>query len=298
MKIKNFKQLIEASIIKKSNKIAVVAGENLGILQVIAKAEEIGLSEFIIIGDESEIRSIINSNSLVIKAQVVNEPDHKKAADMAVDLVVEGEAGTLMKGMLHSSVFLKAILNKEKGLNTGKHITQISVMEKDNDDGFLFITDCAITVSPDLLGKKEVLENAVDLTHKLGIELPKVAVLASLEVVNPSMQDTIDAAVLSKMAERDQITGCIVDGPFAFDNAISEDAARQKGITSSVAGNADIIVVPNLTVGNTLTKSITYIAKKIVVSATVGAAVPIVFTSRTESLEGKLISIALASYVS
>jgi len=171
-------------------------------------------------------------------------------------------------------------------------------MEKDNDDGFLFITDCAITVSPDLLGKKEVLENAVDLTHKLGIELPKVAVLASLEVVNPSMQDTIDAAVLSKMAERDQITGCIVDGPFAFDNAISEDAARQKGITSSVAGNADIIVVPNLTVGNTLTKSITYIAKKIVVSATVGAAVPIVFTSRTESLEGKLISIALASYVS
>lgn len=298
MKIKNFKQLIEASIIKKSNKIAVVAGENLGILQVIAKAEEIGLSEFIIIGDESEIRSIINSNSLVIKAQVVNEPDHKKAADMAVDLVVEGEAGTLMKGMLHSSVFLKAILNKEKGLNTGKHITQISVMEKDNDDGFLFITDCAIIVSPDLLGKKEVLENAVDLTHKLGIELPKVAVLASLEVVNPSMQDTIDAAVLSKMAERDQITGCIVDGPFAFDNAISEDAARQKGITSSVAGNADIIVVPNLTVGNTLTKSITYIAKKIVVSATVGAAVPIVFTSRTESLEGKLISIALASYVS
>lgn len=298
MKIKNFKQLIEASIMKKSNKIAVVAGEDLGILQVIAKAEEIGLSEFIIIGDESEIRSIINNNSLVIKAHVVNEPDHKKAADMAVDLVVEGEAGTLMKGMLHSSVFLKAILNKEKGLNTGKHITQISVMEKDNDDGFLFITDCAITVSPDLLGKKEVLENAVDLTHKLGIELPKVAVLASLEVVNPSMQDTIDAAVLSKMAERDQITGCIVDGPFAFDNAISEDAARQKGITSSVAGNADIIVVPNLTVGNTLTKSITYIAKKIVVSATVGAAVPIVFTSRTESLEGKLISIALASYVS
>jgi len=298
LKIKNFKQLIEASIMKKSNKIAVVAGEDLGILQVIAKAEEIGLSEFIIIGDESEIRSIINNNSLVIKAHVVNEPDHKKAADMAVDLVVEGEAGTLMKGMLHSSVFLKAILNKEKGLNTGKHITQISVMEKDNDDGFLFITDCAITVSPDLLGKKEVLENAVDLTHKLGIELPKVAVLASLEVVNPSMQDTIDAAVLSKMAERDQITGCIVDGPFAFDNAISEDAARQKGITSSVAGNADIIVVPNLTVGNTLTKSITYIAKKIVVSATVGAAVPIVFTSRTESLEGKLISIALASYVS
>lgn len=296
--IKNFEHLVELAKEKDSKKVAVVAADDLEVLEVISKAEELGLADFILIGDESKMKKIIEEDGLNIKSEMTDEKDHKKAADLAVDLVVQGKAGALMKGMLHSSVFLKAILNKEKGLNTGRHITQISVLEKENKEGLLFITDCAITVNPDLLGKKEVLENAVDLAHKLGNEIPKVAVLASLEVVNPGMQDTIDAAVLSKMAERGQIKGCMVDGPFAFDNAVSAEAARQKGINSPVAGNADIIVVPNLTVGNTLTKSITYIAKKTVVAATVGAAIPIVFTSRTESVEGKLLSIALAAYTS
>lgn len=298
MYIKSFNHLIELAKEKQAKKIAVVAADDAEVLEVIERAESINLAEFILIGDAFKIENIIKEKEWNLRAEIVDEKDHKKAADKAVDLVVSGQAGTLMKGMVHSSVFLKAILNKEKGLNTGKHITQISVMEKDNEEGLRFITDCAITVNPDLLGKKEVLENAVDLAHKLGNETPKVAVLASLEVVNPAMQDTIDAAVLSKMAERGQIKGCIVDGPFAFDNAVSEEAAKAKGITGQVAGNADIIVVPNLTVGNTLTKSITYVAKKTVVAATVGAAVPIVFTSRTESIEGKLLSIALASYVS
>lgn len=296
--IKNFEHLIQLAKEKDSKKVAVVAADDLEVLEVIAKAEELNLADFILVGDADKIKKIIEENGLNIKSEVTDESDHKKAADLAVDLVVQGRAGALMKGMLHSSVFLKAILNKEKGLNTGKHITQISVLEKENQEGLMFITDCAITVNPDLLGKKEVLENAVELAHKLGYETPKVAVLASLEVVNPEMQDTIDAAVLSKMAERGQIKGCVVDGPFAFDNAVSVEAAKQKGISSPVAGNADIIVVPNLTVGNTLTKSITYIAKKTVVAATVGAAIPIVFTSRTESLEGKLLSIALAAYTS
>lgn len=296
--VKNFEHLIEAAKQKESKKIVVVAADDLEVLEVIEKAEAMSLAKFILIGDTNKIKNIIKENSLNISSEMVNECDHKKAADMAVDLVVQRKAGAMMKGMLHSSIFLKAILNKEKGLNTGKHITQISVLEKDNKEGLLFITDCAITVNPDVLGKKEVLENAVELAHKLGNDMPNVAVLASLEVVNPEMQDTIDAAVLSKMADRGQIKGCIVDGPFAFDNAVSLEAAKQKGINSPVAGNADIIVVPNLTVGNTLTKSITYIAKKTVVAATVGAAIPIVFTSRTESTEGKLLSIALAAYTS
>lgn len=296
--IKNFEHLVELAKAKNSKKVAVVAADELEVLEVISRAEELNLAEFILLGDVAKMNRIIEDNSLIIKSEMIDENDHKKAADLAADLVVQGRAGAMMKGMLHSSIFLKAILNKEKGLNTGRHITQISVMEKDSKEGLMFITDCAITVNPDLLGKKEVLENAVELAHKLGNEVPKVAVLASLEVVNPEMQDTIDAAVLSKMAERGQIKGCIVDGPFAFDNAVSIEAAKQKGITSPVAGNADIIVVPNLTVGNTLTKSITYIAKKTVVAATVGAAIPIVFTSRTESIEGKLLSIALAAYTS
>lgn len=298
MFVKNFEHLMELARERKSNKIAVVAADDLEVLEVIAKAEEINLAEFILIGDAAKIKKIIEDKCWKLKSEIVDEKDHNKAADLAVDLVVQGKAGTLMKGMIHSSIFLKAILNKEKGLNTGKHITQISVLEKEDEEGLRFITDCAITVNPDLMGKKEVLENAVDLAHKLGMETPRVAVLASLEVVNPTMQDTIDAAVLSKMADRGQIKGCVVDGPFAFDNAVSVEAAKSKGITGVVAGQADIIVVPNLTVGNTLTKSITYIAKKTVVAATVGTAVPIVFTSRTESIEGKLLSIALASYIS
>ncbi|MBP1919447.1 bifunctional enoyl-CoA hydratase/phosphate acetyltransferase [Youngiibacter multivorans] len=298
MFVKSFSHLIELTKEKKANKIAVAAADDAEIIEVIYQAESINLAEFILLGDIDKMRTIISEHNWNIRAELIDEKDHKKAADLAVDLVVQGKAGTLMKGMLHSSVFLKAILNKDKGLNIGKHITQISVLEKDNGEGLRFITDCAITVNPDLLGKKEVLENAVGLAHKLGIKIPKVAVLASLEVINPTMQDTIDAAVLSKMSERGQIQGCIVDGPFAFDNAVSFEAAKAKGISGQVAGNADIIVVPNLTVGNTLTKSITYIAKKTVVAATVGASVPIVFTSRTESIEGKLLSIALASYVS
>ncbi|MEH6945252.1 bifunctional enoyl-CoA hydratase/phosphate acetyltransferase [Bacillus sp. JJ722] len=296
--MKSLEQLMELAKDKASKKVAVVAADDLDILEVIAKAEVMNLAEFILVGDRKKIEHIISENSLKIKVEIVDEKDHKKAADRAVDLVVNGDAGVLMKGMLHSSVFLKAILNKEKGLNIGKHITQISVLDKEDQGGLMFITDCAITVNPDLNGKKEVLENAVDLAHKLGVKTPKVAVLASLEVVNPNMQDTIDAAVLSKMAERGQIKGCIVDGPFALDNAVSVEAARTKNITGPVAGQADIIVVPNLTVGNTLTKSLTYMAKKTVVAATVGTAVPIVFTSRTESMEGKLLSIALATYVS
>jgi len=290
MKIENFKQLMELSIEKESKTIAVISPEDLEVLEVIQKAEEINLANFILVGNSTKIEKIIKDNKLDIKSEIIDQKDHKSAADFA-----EGKASTVMKGMLHSSVFLKAVLNKEKSLNVGKHITQISILEKE-DGGLMFITDCAITVEPDLMGKKEILENAVDLAHRLGIEQPRVAVLTSLEVVNPSMQDTIDAAALSKMAERGQIKGCLVDGPLAFDNAVSVEAAQAKGLTSPVAGNADIIVVPNLTVGNSITKAITFIGKKTVIAATVGTSVPIVFTSRTESMEGKLLSIALAAY--
>lgn len=295
MEIKNFKQLMDLSIERESKTIAVVSPEDLEVLEVIEKAEELNLANFLLVGNLIRIEEIIEENNLNIQSKIIDENDHKKAADLAVELVAQGKASTVMKGMLHSSTFLKAVLNKEKTLNIGKHITQISVLEKE-DGGLMFITDCAITVNPDLMGKKEILENAVDLAHRLGIEKPRVAMLASLEVVNPNMKDTMDAAILSKMADRGQIKGCIVDGPFAFDNAVSVDAAKAKGITSPVAGNADIIVVPNLTVGNSVTKAISFIGKKTVIAATVGTSVPIIFTSRTESMEGKLLSIALAAY--
>lgn len=296
MFIKSFDHLIESAKNMESKTIVVVKPEDKDLLEVISKAETDGLAKFILVGDKEKLTILINEHNIHINAEIVNEQDDKTAADKAVDLIVGDKADALMKGMLSSAVFLKAILNKEKGLNIGKHITQISVLEKENNEGFLFITDCAITVNPDVFAKKEIIENAVSLAHKLGNNEPKVAVLASVEVVNPNMQETIDAAILSKMADRGQIKGCLLDGPLAFDNAISKEAAIAKKIGGEVAGNADIIIVPSLTVGNTLTKSITYIAKKTVVAATTGAAIPIVFTSRTESMEGKLLSIALAAY--
>ncbi|MGI6214675.1 MAG: bifunctional enoyl-CoA hydratase/phosphate acetyltransferase [Christensenellales bacterium] len=293
--INNFSHLIEAVIHGPKQTIAVVSADDISTLEVIAEAEQMDLANFILIGDENKIKKFITENNLKISAKIVDKAEHRVAAETGVSLVRENKADVLMKGMLHSSVFLKAVLNKEKGLNTGKHVTQISVLEKENG-GLLMITDCAISIEPDLNAKVQIIQNAVELAHKLGVKVPKVAVLAPIEVVNPAIQDTVDAAVLSKMAERGQIKGCIIDGPLAFDNAISQSAAQTKGIESQVAGNADIILVPNLAVGNALTKSITYIAKKTVIAATVGAAAPLVFTSRTESKQGKLLTIALAAY--
>lgn len=295
--ITGFAQLMQMVQQGKNKRIAVAAADELEILQVIGKAEKMDLADFILIGDKGRMETLMGQHGIQLKAEIVHAPDHKLAAEMAVRMVRNGEADTLMKGMLHSALFLKAVLNKETGLNVGKYMTQISIIEKD-DGGLLMITDCAITVNPDLKGKIQVLENAVDLAHRLGIDMPRVAILAPLETVNPEIQDTVDAAIISKMGQRGQIKGCVIDGPLAFDNAVSQEAADAKGIISEVAGKADIIVVPNLSVGNAITKTITYIAGKPVIAATVGAAVPIVFTSRTESDEGKLLTIALAAYAS
>lgn len=295
MKIESWDQLFE-KVKNNKSKIAVAAANDIETLSVVAQAEKKGLAEFILIGDENRIRDLAHTNALTINSETVHEPDTGKAVNAAVDMVADNVADTLMKGMIHSSVFLKAVLNKEKPLHIGKRVTQVSVIEK-KEGGFLFITDCAITVEPDLQTKKEVLDNAVSLVNKLGYENPKVAVLASLETVNPAMPDTVDAAILSKMSDRGQIKGCIVDGPLAFDNAISEHAAKHKGINSKVAGHADIILVPNLTVGNALTKAISHFGGNAIAAATIGTKVPVVFTSRSESINGKMLSIALASYL-
>lgn len=296
MFVKNFKHLMELAIAQENKTIAVIAAADLDTLTVVEKAEKVNLASFILIGDVEKMKMIIKDNQLTIEAEMIEEADDQKATELAVDMVCEREADTIMKGNLQSSTFLRGMLNKQKCLNIGSKITQVSVLEKTNAEGLLMITDCAISTEPDLMEKKAILENAVALAHKTGVEEPKVAVLAPVEVVNPAIQDSIDAAILSKMNDRGQIKGCIVDGPLAFDNAVSKEAAEIKGIKSPVAGQADIILVPNLSVGNALTKSITYVAEKEVIGATVGTRVPVVFTSRTESLEGKLLSIALTVY--
>ena len=296
--VKNLNYLMDQVRNSVKKKIVIAAAEDLDVLEVVEKAVELQLGGFILIGDKAQIEKIAVENHKKMDFTLIHEPDHKKAAEKAVELVLKGEAGAIMKGLLHTGTFLKAVLNKEKGLNRGKLISQISIFDKEFGDGLQLLTDCAMAIQPSLDEKKQIIENAVELALRLGYVKPKVAVLSALEVVNPEIADTVDAAILSKMSDREQIKNAIVDGPFALDNAISPEAAKHKGIKGEVAGQADIILAPNLQVGNVLTKALTYYAHMDVAAAVMGAAAPIIMTSRTDTVKNKLLSIALASYIS
>ncbi len=279
-------------------KIAIAAAEDENILEVVNASLKHGLSDFILIGDKEKISKIIEENGYKIDSEIIHQSDHKSAAETAVKLVKEKKAEALMKGFLHTSILFKAVLDKENGLNKGNIISQVSVFDKVDSNGVQLLTDCALSIEPNLMDKKHIIENAVILAKKLGYDTPRVALLSAVELVNPTMQDTIDAAVLCKMADRGQIKGCVIDGPLALDNAISMNAAKSKKINSRVAGNADILIAPNLQVANVLSKSLVYFANKKVAAAIMGASAPIISTSRSESLENRLLSIALAIYIS
>ena len=291
--VKNFNELMEA--VKKSRKVkvAVAAAEDMDVVNVSSQCSD--LADFIFIGDGKKIEALFREAGKPINGDIIDISDHAEAAAKAVEMVKTGKAQNLMKGLLHSGIFLKAILNKETGLNKGRLISQISVFEK--PDGLQLLTDCAMNIRPELDEKKQIIENAVELARALGVETPKVAVLAAVEVVNPEMQATVDAAMLTVMAQRGQIKNCVVDGPLAFDNAVDLDAARHKGIGGPVAGKADILVVPNLEVGNMLSKSLVFWSRKKVAAAMMGVGLPIIFTSRSESVENKILTVALASYL-
>ena len=232
-----------------------------------------------------------------IKGEIIDIPDHVLAAAKAVELVKSGKAQNLMKGLLHTAVFLRAILNKETGLNKGRLLSQLTVYEKQDKGGFQILTDCAINIAPTLAEKKEIIDNAVEVARLLGYEKPKVAVLAALENVNPDMPATVDAALLTVMSQRGQIKNAIVDGPLALDNALNAEAARHKGLVSPVAGNADILLVPNIEVGNTLSKALVFLANKKTAAALPGVETPVIATSRTETLENKILTVALSAYM-
>ena len=291
--IKNFDELKKTVQASQRVKVAVASAEDMDVINVSSQCQD--LADFIFIGDAKKIEGLFKETGKHVNGEIIDMPDHAEAAAKAVQLVKTGKAQNLMKGLLHSSIFLKAILNKETGLNKGKLMSQISVFEK--TDGLQLLTDCAINVKPELDEKKQIIENAVELARALGIEVPKVALLAAVEVVNPDMQTTVDAALLTVMAQHGQIKNCVVDGPLAFDNAVDADAAKHKGIGGPVAGHADILVVPNLEVGNMLSKSLVFWAKKKVAAAMIGAGIPVIFTSRTESPENKILTVALASYL-
>jgi phosphate acetyltransferase len=255
-----------------------------------------GLIAPVLVGPEECIRAVAAKHGLDLgDTRIVDVADDEEAAAFkSVELVRSGEAEAVMKGSLHSDELLKAVVDKSRGLRTSRRMSHVFVMDVPTYNKMLLVTDGALNISPDLKTKRDITQNAIDLAHALGIEQPKVAILAAVEVVNPDMPATLDAAALCKMADRKQITGGLIDGPLAFDNAISEEAARMKKIVSPVAGQADILVVPDLEAGNILAKQLTFLARADAAGIVLGARVPIILTSRADSVRTRMASCAVA----
>jgi phosphate acetyltransferase len=260
------------------------------------EAAEAGLIVPILVGPIDRIRHLAQSLNLSIEGfQLIDVPHSESAAEKAVEIVRGGKAELLMKGSLHSDELLGAVTKRETGLRTGRRISHVFVMDVPTHPETLFVTDAAVNIAPDLIAKRDIVQNAIDLFAGLGLGIPKVAILSAVETVNPSIPSTIDAAALCKMAERGQITGGELDGPLAFDNAISLQAARVKGIKSPVAGRAQILVVPDLEAGNMLAKNLTFISKADAAGIVLGARVPIILTSRADSVRTRMASCAVAT---
>lgn len=279
--------------------VAVAVAEDEEVIGSVIKALNRNLANFILFGDNEKINMILNVNHIDQQETnksltIVHADSNTMAAELAVKAVSTKEATVLMKGNIPTSDLLKAVLNKEYGLRTGNVLSHVAVFEIPEYNRFIIVTDAGMNISPNLEQKAQIIRNAAAIARAIGIEYPKVAPIAAVEVVNPAMQATIDAASLTIMNKRRQITGCIIDGPLALDNAVSALAAEHKGIHSEVAGRADILLVPAIEVGNVLYKSLIYFAKAKVGAVIAGAKAPIVLTSRADSAESKLYSLALA----
>ncbi|SES82475.1 phosphate butyryltransferase [Oceanobacillus limi] len=253
------------------------------------------LCRFILIGDENDIMQMSDQVGLNLDSPLLSiQHETVDPSLAAVKAIHDKRAQILMKGNVATKSLLSAVLNKEFGLRTGNILSHVALFEIPNQDRLIFLTDAAMNIEPSRKEKVEILSNAVRVAHGIGMELPRVAPIAPVEVVNEAMPSTVDAAILSKMQQRGQIKGCVVDGPLAFDNAVSPEAAQQKGITSDVAGRADVLLVPTIDVGNALYKSFIYFADAKVAAIISGAKAPIVLTSRADSAESKLYSLSLA----
>jgi phosphotransacetylase len=254
-----------------------------------------GLITPILVGPAGKLAEVAKACGVDLgKYRVVDAPHSHAAAAKAVELVRQGEAGLLMKGSLHSDELLSAVVARETGLRTGRRTSHVFVMDVPTYHKVLIVTDAAINISPNLEEKADICQNAIDLAISLGVKTPKVAILAAVETVQSKMPTTIDAAALCKMADRRQITGALLDGPLAFDNAISAEAAQIKGITSEVAGDPDILLVPDLEAGNMLVKQLIFLANADSAGIVLGARVPIILTSRADSVRSRIASCAVA----
>jgi phosphotransacetylase len=259
------------------------------------EAAEANLIRPILVGPQARIRAVAEQCGLDIRPyELVDAPHSHAAAAKAVEIVRTGAAETLMKGSLHTDELMAAVVSKDTGLRTERRISHVFIMDVPTYPKPLAVTDAAINIFPDLETKVDIVQNAIDMAHALGVALPKIAILSAVETVTPKIPSTIDAAALCKMAERGQITGALLDGPLAFDNAISQEAAAIKGIRSEVAGDADILIVPDLEAGNMLAKQLTFLANADAAGIVLGARVPIILTSRADTVRARMASCAVA----
>lgn len=295
---KNFDDLLTKLKVAKTKKLAVAVAQDEPVLEAVKAAKDRGIADAILVGDREKIEAVATKIDMDLSSfEIVHEADVKKAALKAIELVSSGQADMVMKGLVDTATFLRSVLNKEVGLRTGKLMSHVSVFEIEGIDRLILLTDAAFNTYPELKDKAQIIKNSVVVAKACGIQTPKVAPICAVEVVNPDMQATVDAALLSKMSDRGQIKGCIVDGPLALDNALSIEAAEHKGVSGSVAGNADILLLPNIETANVMYKTLTYTAHTKNGGILVGTSAPVILTSRADSFETKVNSIVLAALV-
>ncbi len=294
MPIRSFDDLLVRARHRGPKNVAIAAAQQDVVLDAAEDSEKEGLAEITLVGDEGEIRQIAEAEGVNIeRLEIVHVPDPRRAARIVMEMVTERAADIAMKGKIETADFLRAALSKDLNVRQGRLLTHVAAMQIPDFDRLILITDAGVVVAPTLEQKVEIVKNAIFVGHALDVDQPKVAVLAATEIVNPNVPSTIDAASLSKMAERRQIVGGVVDGPLALDSAISAESARIKGIRSPVAGYADILLVPDIEAGNVLAKAITYFASGEMAGVVVGAKAPLIVPSRSDTRRAKLVSIAL-----
>ena len=292
--IHSFQELVD-SVKNANRRIAVAVAQDAEVLIAVRKAADLGIVKPVLVGEEAAIKAIAAEINVSLDGmEIIDEADKIEACRKAVKLVHDGDADVVMKGIVDTSVILKAVLDKDIGLRESPVLSHVALFGVDGFDRLLYITDAAMCIAPDVEQKAHIIGNAVKVAHALGNENPIVTCLCAVEKVNPKMQATLDAAELVERNKRGEIAGCTVCGPLALDNAVSVEAAKHKGITDPNAGKADILLVPYIEAGNIFYKSLTYMAKAQNAGMIVGAKAPVVVTSRADSDETKLNSIALA----
>ena len=297
--ITSFEQLVDEVKSVPRQVISVAVAQDVDVLEALVKAQEAGLASAVLVGDRARMEALAREHNLNLSPfEIVNVPDEQEAVQTAIQLIREGKAEVLMKGLCSTATLMKAVLNKDSGLRKSGLLSHLGIFQIGTYHKLILMSDAALNIAPTLEEKIGITRNAIAIAHRLGIELPKVAMIAAVEKVNPGkMPATTDAAIIAKMNERGQIKGAIIDGPLAVDNAFSRKSCEVKGIKSEVGGDADIAIVPEIETGNVFYKLLSYLAGAKTAGIIIGASVPIVLTSRADSEETKFLSIATAARV-